>query len=152
MHKLGINYTHLANMKPEENFALFSNLGFDAVFTEFIGSTPLADTEKFAKCASENHLFYEALHAPFSHINDMWKEGEDGERMLRELSDCIDACEKFAIPKAIVHLSSGVNAPFINDIGHKRFDALVELAVKKNIVIAFENQRKLANIAFAFEI
>lgn len=152
MHKLGINYTHLANMKPEESFALFAHLGFDAVFTEFIGNTPLSDTEKYAEYASKNSLFYEALHAPFSHINDMWKAGDDGDAMQRELCDCIDACEKFGIPKAIVHLSSGVNAPFINDIGHKRFDALISHAVKKNITVAFENQRKLANIAFAFEV
>ncbi len=152
MHKLGINYTHLANVKPEECFALFALLGFDSVFTEFIGEAPLANTQVYAEQAAKNGLFYEALHAPFHHINDMWKQGENGEIMLRELCDCIDACEKFGIPKAIVHLSSGVNAPFVNDVGHARFDALIDHAVKKNITVAFENQRKLANIAFAFEI
>lgn len=152
MHKLGINYTHLANTPPVECFALFAGLGFDSVFTEFIGDVPLQDTESYAQYAAKNGLYYEALHAPFGHINDMWKEGDDGEAMLRELCDCIDACEKLGIPKAIVHLSSGVNAPFINDVGHARFDRLVEHAVKKNITIAFENQRKLANISFAFEI
>lgn len=152
MHKLGINYTTLSGLTASESLRIFASLGFDVVFTEFIGDTPLRDTEMYAESAAKNGLYYEALHAPFYRINDIWAEGEDGDAMLKRLCDCVDACEKFAIPKSIVHLSSGVNAPYINDTGHKRFDSLIDYAVKKNITIAFENQRKLANIAFAFEV
>lgn len=63
-----------------------------------------------------------------------------------------EACKAFNVPITVVHLSSGENAPHITDIGRRRFDKLIECAVKNNVTIAFENQRKLANIAFVFEL
>lgn len=50
----------------------------------------------------------------------------------------------------MVHLSSGPNPPTITDIGRARYTNLVEYAEKKGISIAFENQRLLFNIAWAF--
>jgi sugar phosphate isomerase/epimerase len=54
-------------------------------------------------------------------------------------------------PIAVVHLSSGDNPPTVTDVGRSRFAALVEYARKKGIKIAFENQRKLFNLAWALE-
>lgn len=151
MYRLGINYDETAALSPKEAFTLFRELGFDAVFTGYFPSDPtFVDT--CAVCAADAGLAYESLHAPFGHINDMWKEGDDGDRMLRELTDTVEAAHRLNVPIAVVHLSSGVNAPCVNDIGHRRFDALMEHAVKHGVTIAFENQRKLANLAFVMEL
>jgi sugar phosphate isomerase/epimerase len=53
--------------------------------------------------------------------------------------------------RAFKHLSSGMKPPSLTDIGRGRFIALVEHAAAKGVQIAFENQRKLANIAWTFE-
>ena len=72
--------------------------------------------------------------------------------MLQSLLDCVDNCRNAGVPKMVVHLSSGKVPPRMNDLGFARFDQLVEYAVKNNVILAIENQRKLGNIAYMFEI
>lgn len=151
MYRLGINYDENGVLLPKEAFALFRALGFDAVFTAYLPSDP-SFADRCAVCAAENGLAYESLHAPFGHINDIWKEGDDGDRMLRELTDAVEAAHRLQIPVTVVHLSSGNNAPCVNDVGHRRLDMLMEVAVKRGVTVAFENLRKLANLAFVMEL
>lgn len=148
MNKIGINYSNYFGMTPQDNCRLFSQIGFDALF---ILHRNHGDTEAFAKAAQDNGLWLESLHAPFDGINNMWLPGDDGEVMLKRLCDSVEDAAEFDVPVVVVHLSSGDQWPGINDLGHSRFDRLVDVAVKHNVTIAFENQRKLANIAFAFE-
>ena len=150
MYRLGINYTSSAGMSPEENFALFKSLGFDAVFTGCDDN--LEKTERYANAAAKSGLFYESMHAPFDGINNLWRVGEEGDLMLSRIVSCIERCAKYDIPIAVVHLSSGEAAPHINDLGKSRFDAIVECGVKNGVTVAFENQRKIANLAFAMEL
>lgn len=94
-------------------------------------------------------IIFETLHAPFSHINDMWKEDDCG--MLSELLDSVRLCAKYFIPVLVVHLSAGRPAPTINDFGNRRYDTLVEEAQKYGVKIAFENSRCVGSIAAALE-
>ena len=96
-------------------------------------------------------IAFDTLHAPFYGINDMWKEGADGDEMLKRLITAVEKCADFDIPVAIVHLSSGKPAPAISDIGNSRFARLIEKAEEKNITLAFENQRFIANLASVME-
>lgn len=149
MRKLGINADLFADRDALKNMPLLRAAGFESTFVCYRDDTL---TGEIAEAAAKHGVTLETLHAPFGHINDMWLPGADGEQMLRELTDCADACARCGVPVMVVHISSGVRAPHINDIGHARFDRLVEHAGKTGTVIAFENQRKLANIAFMFEL
>lgn len=149
MHKLGINYISTLPLTLEENFSLLSQTGFQAVFTMHDGAEA---TARYAAAAADAGLTYESIHAPWDGINAMWQEGDEGETMLRRLTDTLDSCQRNNIPIAVVHLSSGRNAPCINDLGHSRFDRLIDHAVKTGVTVAFENQRMLANLAFVMEL
>lgn len=153
-HKLGVSYSpYPFNGNAEEGFRLFSSIGFDTTFTMFNPEKGASEISAYAKLADRCGIAIDSLHAPFHRINDMWSEDVmTGDSCLRELCDCIEACASFGIPTAVVHLSSGENAPYINDIGHSRFDRLIECAVKNGVVVAFENQRKIANLAFVLEL
>ncbi len=96
-------------------------------------------------------IVFDTLHAPFAGINNMWKKGEEGDEVLRRLTDCVDKCAAYDIPVAVVHLSSGRPAPLLTDAGYKRFSMLLEAAAKKNITLAFENQRFLSPLAYIEE-
>ena len=71
--------------------------------------------------------------------------------MQADLLGGVDACHAAGVPILVVHLSSGIKPPSLTDIGRGRFITLVEHAAAKGVQIAFENQRKLANLAWTFE-
>lgn len=148
MRKIGINVGLKRDLDLDSLIPQLKALGFDAIFT---GMPALKLIPKIKKLLEENDMEWETLHAPFGHMNDMWLEGEAGEIMLRELLNCVDCCVLGGVKIAVVHLSSGDNAPPVTDIGRRRFTELVEYAAAKNVTIAFENQRKLANLAWAME-
>ena len=149
MRKIGINTRPTSGITDERFVDLISELGFESAFSDVhFGRKALYNiSELLAKKGIE----HEYLHSSFSHINDMWLDNYAGECMFSELRDNIDCTAELNIPISIIHLSSGNNPPSISDIGRKRYAELVDYAAKKNVIIAFENLRKLANVAWAFE-
>lgn len=148
MRKIGINLHALKGFTDEEYIREIAALGFHTTFT---GVREPSRQAAIAELCARYGIECETLHAPFGHINDIWLDNEDGQTMLNELLNCVDHCLLANAPIAVVHLSAGMNPPSITDIGRERFARLVDYAAEKNIKIAFENQRMLANIAWAFE-
>ena len=148
MRKLGVNYSAKWGTPFAEFLKLIKDIGFECFFT---GVPKAENIPAMAQAAAELGLEWETMHAPFGHINDIWYEGEGGENMLNELLRSVDACVAGGARILVVHLSSGNNAPPITDIGRARFTQLVEYAAEKGVSIAYENQRKLANLAWTME-
>ncbi len=143
MRELGISAATLKDGSFDDFLRIIKNAGFEYLFC---GNDPMR-----IKAAQKAGLMMDNLHAPFDGINNMWLPGEEGEQMLARLKDTVDTCAAYDIPKTVIHLSSGLTPPRINDLGYKRFNDLVEYAVKKGVRPAFENQRMLANLAFMME-
>lgn len=100
----------------------------------------------------KNGIECDTLHAPFNGINHIWADDDSGEDILGRLIATAELCAELDIPVMVVHLSSGDNAPRITDSGYERFKRLVDTADALGVKVAFENQRKLANLAFAMEV
>ena len=148
MREIGIAITKVPGMTEEAFVKTAAELGFTATFDM---ARPQEVMERLGALCNASGIRFETLHAPFDHINDIWLPGDDGDRMLSELKDCIDKCLMVGAPMAVVHLSSKQNPPTITDLGRGRFEELVAYAGKKGVKIAFENQRKLFNLAWALE-
>ena len=145
--KIGINFNAYDTMDIRWQIQLMVDNGFEATFVA--SESPRLSQEMEAINAAG--IFCESAHAPFDKINDMWSRGEAGEAMLGRLMQSVNVCAEHQIPVLVVHLSSGMPAPRISEVGYERFARLMEWAKEKGVVIAFENQRYLANLAFAFE-
>lgn len=148
MRKIGINFKTVNGISDEEYIKTISQLGFNVTFTkmyDLIEQTELA--ELFAKYG----IVQETIHAPFHNLNEIWLDTEEGEYVADTFIDCVDNCVIANVPIMVAHLSSGDTAPPVTDIGRKRFTEIIEYAAKKNIRVAFENQRKLSNISWVFE-
>lgn len=148
MREIGINL----QIKPEVCAIDFikraSALGFNTLFTD----TPSErDLHIIANALAASGMRYETIHAPFSHINDIWLAGEGGEEMLRELMQAVDRCHEGGVPVVVIHLSSGNTPPPISQIGLERYMRLVEYAAINGVKLAFENQRKADRLTWAFE-
>ena len=117
--------------------------GFEATFC-FSNEPQL---EEIMNLCKENGIEVENYHAPFSHINDIWADIHEGDKMLQEILDGVDACKKYGVHTLIVHLGSAV----VTDIGLSRLDNLMSYANENSVTIAFENLSVLGNLACAFE-
>jgi len=148
MRKIGINLHAYKNLTDEENISYTASSGFDTVFCKFYDKERQAS---LAKLLEKHALECESIHAPYRDINSIWLDNATGDDMLDKLKTCVDHCQIVGAKIAVVHLSGGNNPPPITDIGRDRFARLVDHASSKSIKIAFENQRKLANIAWALE-
>ncbi len=130
-----------------DSLQIIKEQGFDAFFT---GAKPLDFCQKLKACADEKGLCYEFIHASWDGINELWTS-EKMPKIVLELKEQIDLCNKIGVNKLVMHLSSGNDAPMVNDRGFSRLDELLELAKSKNVLLVFENQRKLFNLACVLE-
>lgn len=147
----GINlycYADENELSLERQAELMKQNGFTKAFsfpTQFGADGPGAEL------LSRYGISFDTIHAPFNGINDIWKNKECGDIMLKRLLDSIDTCREVSAPTMIVHLSSKIPAPRVTDIGFSRFDKLMEYATKNNVKIAFENQRVVSNLSCVLE-
>lgn len=152
---IGINMGCYAGLSVDEQLRLMKENGFE---TCFLGSE-FGNFETVVEKIKGNGIIIESLHAPFGNgksdpvcsINSIWQEGEAGDNMLARLKDAVDKACANNVGNIVVHLSSGVTPPMINSIGNERFGELVRYATEHGVIVAFENQRMLGNIAHAFE-
>lgn len=145
--KIGINWDCYGPLPTGEQIALLRENGFDATFM-------MADDkhlDEVVPAIRTAGIAVDNLHAPYDRINDIWRPGEAGDNTAKRLRSAVLACARHEIPALIVHLSSGKNPPRVNDLGHERFSLLMELADREGVIICYENQRMLSNLAYAFE-
>lgn len=148
MRRIGINMNACNGLTDEEYVSLIAELGFTATFSKLLEEDRQAE---LAELLAARGVEYQSIHAPFSSINEIWKDSLAGEEVLDRFIKSADRCAELGIPIVVAHLSSGDGAPPVTDIGRARFDRFIDHAVSKNVRVAFENQRKLSNIAWAFE-
>lgn len=142
--KLGIESHCLPGVEPEKALELIKEAGFESFFSGFGGEESVWQQRKKA---DELGLVYDFIHAPFRGINNLWTPGLDYLPLYNQILATIDAAAAAGVPTVVVHVTSGWWPPHLSDIGFARFDSLVEHAIHKGVKIAFENIRKVGNLA-----
>ncbi len=148
MRKIGINFQNTDELTSEQQVQLLAELGVQGTFT---GMREVEEQERLANLFAKYNIAYENLHAPFRPINDIWLDSEVGENVYQGLIECVERCAQFSIPTMVIHMSSGNTPPPVTDLGRMRYEGIIEHAAKKNVVLAFENLRKLSHLAWVFE-
>lgn len=142
--KFGIMSECLEGVSTKDTLPLIKAAGFECYFT---GAYKAEEVAEFKALGDELGLSCEFIHAPFRNINTMWLPGMDYLEIYRGMEESIETAAEFGIPTVIIHLSSGWNAPQVNDLGLARYDALVLRALDLGVNIAFENLRMVGNLA-----
>ena len=107
--------------------------------------------DKAMKALYQTNIKVENLHAPFKSHNDIWFEGEAGDKTLERLCGGIDCCVRYNIDVMVAHVSNGRPMPEITRVGLERFDKFMEYAKKRGVSVAFESHRYLENVKFIME-
>ena len=146
--KLGVVANCFANKTELEALDLIADAGFEAVFSE---CNDPATVCALREGCDKRGLSLDFLHAPFHGINNFWLPGLAYRDLRREMEASIDSAAAAGVPLVVAHVSSGWNPPEMSDVGLSRFDALVEYALDRKVKLAFENLRKLGNLAAILE-
>lgn len=144
-YKFGIISECLPGIAPVDALPKIREAGFDCFFT---GRYHLEDVMALRHRADEVGLEFETIHAPFSGINRMWLAGMSYLGIYEQMKESIDSAAEAGVPTVVLHLSSGWGAPEICDLGLARFDELVVHAAHRGVTLAFENLRKIGNLAY----
>lgn len=143
--KLGINTDCLGGLLDEiSTLQLAREVGFEAITTS---TTEMGAVSALKEKADALGMTFPFLHAPYGGINGMWSGGESYRTVYDGILEAIDSAAACSVPSVVLHVSSGWQAPPVNDLGLSRFDALVEYASDKGVTLAFENLRMLGNLA-----
>ena len=104
---------------------------------------------KKAAAAHKAGLIVDTVHASYPGCNEMWLEGEEGEKRLQYFLDCVRNTAMIGVKTMILHVSSGHQPPEPNALGVSRFQKVCDEGVRLGINIAFEN---LTNITYLYYV
>ena len=147
MKRIGIIFDTCEEIDDCTRVSLMQKHGFEATF--LMSNDPLM--EERVALLREAGIAIDNCHAPFDGINNMWLDTDAGDEMLARLISGVQNCARHKIPLIVVHLSSGDEPPRVGGTGLARFDRLIARAEELGVAVAFENQRKLGNLALAME-
>ena len=131
--------------------------GFDCCFLE------VAYTEEqvlaVRRAADDVGMEISFLHSPWFerangktlYMNELWYENGAYESLMNKVKTCINAAAEAGIETVILHLTEGWDEPHITDIGNKRFDEIIDFAVKRGVKVAIENLFTLGALAVMME-
>lgn len=132
-----------------EQIGMIGDAGFDAFFTHWDPQK----TAKYAETGAKNGLSYYSIHAPCKQTPLLWREGDEGDRVLAMLTDCVTDCARYGVPVMVIHPCIGYNFPPLSHLGIQRYAKLLEVAEKLGVTVGFENlegEEYLAAVMKAF--
>ena len=146
--KLGILSECLNGVPSVEALKLMKDAGFNCFMTD---RYTLDEAKPIIEAGNALGMTCESIHTPFGGINEMWNYGMGYLTVFNGIKIAIDTAAALEVPCVVVHVSSGWNAPQINDLGLSRYDEIVNYAGEKGVKIALENLRKVGNLAYLID-
>lgn len=139
------------NVTPIETIYAIKNAGFDGVFIQWSNKDWEISQEEQLKTARELGLEVPFVHLGYKGINNIWLEGEEGEKLVDGYIKDLAVCKENGIDMVVMHLTSKSVAPPANMIGVQRFQKIVNYAEQLGIKIAFENTKIWGYLEYVFE-
>lgn len=138
MQKLGFSLQSSYSMPMPDVLSRLRDVGFSGVSPVW---QPDGSLNEIVRCARERHLTVQSLHGPVRGMPAAWSpDPAVFQPILHDLLQAARDCSRYEIPLLVIHPWNGVNYTFHPESLHfSHFDALVSLAEKENITIAFEN-------------
>ena len=139
------------NNNVKDTILAIKNAGFDGVFLQWYNKDWNFSQEEQLSLAKKLNLEIVFAHLGYKGINNIWIEGEEGDKLVENYILDLEACRKNNINFVVMHLSSKSIAPEPSIIGINRLQKIVNHAEKLNIKIAFENTKIWGYLEYVFE-
>ena len=134
----GMDFNEIADIDQLE---VIKAAGFDQFFYTERRNQPRAEDEAIAEKAAKLGIGFHSIHAPFYGMDDLWhdEDGELAEIMRKELLNSIDNCHNLDVPIVVMHAIIGMDNHTPTELGLERIGEIIDYAVKRGVVIGFEN-------------
>lgn len=129
------------NVNILQTIDAIKNAGFKSVFIQWYDKDWQISQQKQLQYIKEKGLKVIFAHLGYQNINDLWLEGENGDRLVERYIDDIKQCKANSIDMVVMHLTSKSVAPSYGPIGLNRIKRIVEFAKKNDVKVAFENTK-----------
>ena len=123
-------------------------VGFDGIFFIFEGDRNFYEANNYAQKVG---LKIDSMHLPFNNVNDIWREGEDGDYFADRLKAGIHYAGSMGIENVVAHISSSQHPPKPNELGLKRFEQVLEVAEQRQVKFCMENTRMNEHLDWFFQ-
>lgn len=140
MRQIGLYPTRWPGLSLEDRVNIIADTGFDYLCASSIGQLiQEEDKDNLLYLAKEYSLPVDNVHLTGKDTNLIWAEGPQGdaiaERYMQEMRLAIEA----GVERGIVHVTWGLIAPALTQIGMDRFGKMVCCAERLGFTICFEN-------------
>lgn len=129
------------NVTVSETIDAIKKAGFKDVFVQWYNKEWKYSQEEQLKYARKQGLNIIFAHLGYKNINDLWKECDEGNKLVENYKKDIKICKQNNIPMVVMHLTSKKVAPNYNEIGLERIREIVNYAKELDIKVAFENTK-----------
>ena len=129
------------NVTVSETIDEIKKAGFKDVFVQWYNKEWEYSQEEQLKYARKQGLNIIFAHLGYKNINDLWKECDEGNKLVENYKKDIKICKQNNIPMVVMHLTSKKVAPNYNEIGLERIREIVNYAKELDIKVAFENTK-----------
>ena len=130
------------NVTPKETIDAIYKAGFKNVFVQYYHRENLEFDElaqiDYCRELGLNIIF---CHLGYKNINELWIEGEFGDKVTEEYIADLDVMHEKKIDMVCMHLTTHSDPPMYNELGLERIKKIVQHAKNLGIKIAFENTR-----------
>ncbi len=127
------------------------NAGFQNVFVEWYNKDWNPTQEEQLKYIKKKKLNVIFAHLGYQGINDIWLDGENGEKLVDRYLNDIKVCKENNISMVVMHLTSKSVAPKYNQVGLDRLRKIVDYADELGVRIAFENTKIKGYLEYVIE-
>ena len=103
-----------------------------------------------AAAAHAAGLTVETVHASYGGVNEIWLDGEQGEKRMDYFLSCVRGTAAIGVKTVILHLSSGDTPPPFGEIGLRRYERICREAERLGVAVGFENLRKTSYLTDLF--
>lgn len=142
------------NVSIYETIDAIKEAGFKNVFIQWYDSdykvfeVPQLEQMQYARSIGLNVIF---THLGYRNMNDIWLDGEVGERFVQKYLRNLDEMKEQGIELVMMHACVGYDAPEPTKIGLERFRRICDRAKELNIRLAFENTKKPGYLEFLLD-
>ena len=148
--KKALNLTILSGLGISQMDAIpmIARAGYDGCF--WVADSQTALPEISLACRRQG-LSLDFIHAPVSKVDTLWMEGPEGLSPMEDFTHWIHLCNQLESPRMVLHVWTKFAPITPNALGIDRFGALLDLAQKEGVCLAFENAEVDCFLAAVFQ-